>query len=228
MEIVYEVLRADVDWDWLTKDGERFKRGDVLCQFSGDASSILTGERVALNFLQRLSGIATTTRRYAEKLKGTDVSLLDTRKTTPGLRELEKYAVRVGGGKNHRHGLYDRILIKDNHLAVVPDPAEAVGRARHARPDLLIEVEVNDADEFERALSTRPDWILLDNMTLDQLRSCVAERNASVPPLPRLEASGGVTLESIKQIAETGIDAISVGALTHSAEWCDISLEMAP
>jgi nicotinate-nucleotide pyrophosphorylase (carboxylating) len=226
MEIVYEIMGAEVVWNWIMREGERFERGDVLCRFSGDAALILTGERVALNFLQRLSGIASTTRQYADRLTETGVCLLDTRKTTPLLRELEKYAVRVGGGENHRRGLYDRVLIKDNHLAVVTDPAEAVHRARDARPDFFIEVEVSDIYGFERALSARPDWILLDNMTMEELEECVTKRNASLPPQTKLEASGGVTLETIERIALTGVDAISVGALTHSAPWSDISLEV--
>jgi nicotinate-nucleotide pyrophosphorylase (carboxylating) len=227
VEIVYEIMGAELDWNWMIKEGERFERGDILCRFSGEAALILTGERVALNFLQRLTGIASTTRQYADKLVETGVCLLDTRKTTPVLRELEKYAVRVGGGENHRRGLYDRVLIKDNHLTVVRDPAEAVERARDSWADLLVEVEVADVNGFERALSAKPDWILLDNMTIEELEECVTKRNAALPPHPKLEASGGVTLETIERIAHTGIDAISVGALTHSAPWSDISLEVA-
>jgi nicotinate-nucleotide pyrophosphorylase (carboxylating) len=227
MEIVYEIIGAVTEWEWLKKEGNCFERGDLLCRFAGDAALILTGERVALNFLQRLSGIATTTRQHRDKLQGTGVILLDTRKTTPLLRELEKYAVRAGGGENHRYGLYDRVLIKDNHLAVVKDPAEAVHRARNAQPNLLVEVEVCDAVGFDRALSAKPDWILLDNMHLSLMKECVKKRNESSPSHVKLEASGRVTLETLREIALTGVDAISVGALTHSAPWCDISMEVA-
>jgi nicotinate-nucleotide pyrophosphorylase (carboxylating) len=197
----------------------------------------MSAERVALNFLQRLGGVATTTREYVDAVRGTGAEVFDTRKTTPGWRELEKYAVRVGGGKNHRRGLYDAVLIKDNHLAVLAkaegqDPVTAVGRElERVRPFLgenaFIELEVDTLEQFQSALALPVDIILLDNMTLDDLRRAVAMRDkAGLKGRVELEASGGVTLGSVRAVAETGVERIAVGALTHSAGAVDIALDI--
>jgi nicotinate-nucleotide pyrophosphorylase (carboxylating) len=197
---------------------------------SGDARALLAAERTALNFLGRLSGVATLTARYAEAVAGTGARILDTRKTTPGLRALEKAAVLAGGGRNHRIGLYDAILIKENHIAAAGSIAKAVHAARSAHPDLAVEVEVRDAEEAAYALGTGADRLLLDNMDLDQLSDAVRLRDENAPggKGPSLEASGGVSLETVRGIAETGVDFISVGALTHSAPSLDFSLLLEP
>ncbi|MCU0610342.1 MAG: carboxylating nicotinate-nucleotide diphosphorylase [Candidatus Eisenbacteria bacterium] len=226
VDMVYRLLGTPIRWDWSAAEGARFRRGDVLGSGSGPAHVMLTGERVALNFLQRLSGVATHTRRFADEVAGTDVVLLDTRKTTPGLRCLERYAVRVGGGKNHRMGLYDRVLIKDNHLAVAGSPSQAVRVARRTWPSVPIEIEVRTLAEFRDACTESPEWVLLDNMDLAGLRECVRERDVCAPPRPRLEASGGVRLDTVRAVALTGVDAVSIGALTHGATWIDIALEV--
>jgi len=192
---------------------------------SGSAAGLLTAERTALNFLGHLSGIATLTARYVEAVAGTGAVILDTRKTTPGLRALEKAAVAAGGGQNHRMGLYDAVLIKENHIALAGSLAKAVYAARKARPDLSVEVECRTVLESGYALGTGADRLLLDNMTPDELREAVAMRDAERgADGPRLEASGGVTLETVRAIAETGVDFISIGALTHSAPTLDFSL----
>jgi nicotinate-nucleotide pyrophosphorylase (carboxylating) len=194
----------------------------VLARVSGPARAILTGERLALNLLGRLSGIATLTRRYVDAVAGTGAVILDTRKTTPGLRALEKYAVRCGGGTNHRLGLYDAILIKDNHLRAAGGVRQAVSAARHARPELSVEVEAETLAQVEEALAAGADRILLDNMSVPALRAAVA----LVEGRCQLEASGGVSLATARAIAETGVNFISVGALTHSATAIDVSLEV--
>jgi nicotinate-nucleotide pyrophosphorylase (carboxylating) len=193
---------------------------------SGTARSLLAAERVALNFLGRLSGVATLTARYVEAVAGTGACILDTRKTTPGLRSLEKDAVAAGGGRNHRMGLYDAILIKENHIALAGSLAKAVHSARTSYPDLAVEVEVRNLDETAYALGTGADVLLLDNMDPETMRAAVKLRdeNASAGEGPSLEASGGVSLETVRSIAETGVDFISVGALTHSAPSLDFSL----
>jgi nicotinate-nucleotide pyrophosphorylase (carboxylating) len=193
----------------------------VVARMTGSERAILTSERVALNFLGRLSGIATLTRSYADAVEGTGVAVLDTRKTTPGLRALEKYAVAAGGGRNHRFGLDDAVLIKDNHLRAAGSIAAAV-TLMQAATDLPVEVECETLVQVGEALDAGVDAILLDNMPLDELRAAVA----LVDGRARLEASGGVTLETIRAIAETGVDEISVGALTHSARSLDVSLEL--
>jgi nicotinate-nucleotide pyrophosphorylase (carboxylating) len=221
----------------LMEEGARADKGAVLAEWSGPAKSIMSAERVALNFLQRLGGVATTTREYVDAVRGTGAEVFDTRKTTPGWRELEKYAVRVGGGKNHRRGLYDAVLIKDNHLAVLAkaegqDPVTAVGRElERVRPFLgenaFIELEVDTLEQFQSALALPVDIILLDNMTLDDLRRAVAMRDkAGLKGRVELEASGGVTLGSVRAVAETGVERIAVGALTHSAGAVDIALDI--
>lgn len=216
----------------LRSDGSPVQAGDRLAVISGRARSILAGERTALNFVQRLSGIATQTRRYVDAVAGLAAQILDTRKTTPGWRLLEKYAVRQGGGYNHRVGLYDGILIKDNHLAALAghnDPiTEAVRLARDKHgTNLPLEIEVDTLTQLDAALKARPDIVLLDNMPLADLRESVRRRK-QIAPAVLLEASGGVTLETVRAIAETGVDRISVGALTHSASALDIALDYLP
>ncbi|HVX29837.1 MAG TPA: carboxylating nicotinate-nucleotide diphosphorylase [Nitrolancea sp.] len=229
LSVVQEVFRqidTTVLVELLLSDGDRVTRGDPIGTITGSARSVLKGERVALNFLQRLSGVATATARYVEAVAGTEARIIDTRKTTPGMRLLEKAAVRHGGGHNHRFGLGDGILIKDNHLAAIGGDdriAAAVRAARVGAPHTLrVEVEVTTLDELEQALAVRPDTILLDNMTLDEMREAV--RITASRAL--LEASGGITLETVRAVAQTGVNLISVGALTHSSRALDISLEL--
>lgn len=202
---------------------------DVLLA-SGSAAALLAAERTALNFLGHLSGVATLTARFVEAVAGSGAAILDTRKTTPGLRELEKAAVLAGGGRNHRMGLYDAILIKENHIALAGSLAKAVHAARTTYPDLAVEVECRNLDEVAYALGTGADVLLLDNMDPETLRGAVKLRdeNAGNGKGPSLEASGGVTLETVRAIAETGVDFISVGALTHSAPTLDFSLLLEP
>ena len=197
---------------------------------TGLARALLTAERTALNFLGHLSGVATLTARYVEAVAGTDARILDTRKTTPGLRALEKAAVAAGGGGNHRMGLYDAFLIKENHIALAGGLGKAVEAARTARPDLAVEVECRDLDEVAAGLQAGADILLLDNMALDTLRQAVALRGevAGAGAGPSLEASGGVDLENVRAIAETRVDFISIGALTHSAPSLDFSLLLEP
>jgi nicotinate-nucleotide pyrophosphorylase (carboxylating) len=200
-----------------------------LASVQGPLRSILAAERTALNFLQRLSGIASLTARYADEISGTNCVLLDTRKTTPGWRVLEKYAVRRGGGQNHRMGLFDAVMIKDNHLAGLrrhgTTLADAIAAARRGvTQGVTVEVEVENLDQLRQALAARPDAILLDNMNLEALRQAVQVRN-QLNRAVRLEASGGIDLENIRQVAQTGVDCISVGALTHSAPALDIALD---
>jgi nicotinate-nucleotide pyrophosphorylase (carboxylating) len=194
---------------------------------SGSARGILAAERTALNFLGHLSGIATLTARFVEAVTGTGAGILDTRKTTPGLRSLEKAAVLAGGGRNHRLGLHDAILIKENHIALAGSLAEAVRAARGANLEMKVEVECSDLDEVSTALEGGADMLLLDNMDLDTLRQAVRLRDADAGA-PSLEASGGVSLQTVRSIAETGVDFISVGAITHSAPALDFSLLLEP
>ncbi len=205
------------------RDGDAVAAGEVLARAEGNARAILAAERTALNLMGRLSGVASLTRAYVEAVKGTHAMIVDTRKTTPGLRLLEKYAVRCGGGVNHRFGLDDAILIKDNHVAASGGVAEALSRARAAAGHLVkLEVEVDSLDQFDQALAGAPDVIMLDNFSLDDLREAVRRADGRV----RLEASGGVSLQTVRAIAETGVDVISVGALTHSAAVLDIGLDV--
>jgi nicotinate-nucleotide pyrophosphorylase (carboxylating) len=219
----------DLAFHPLLSDGAILMRGNHIATIRGSMRSILSAERTMLNFLQRLSGVATQTRKYVDLVAGLPVQVLDTRKTTPGWRLLEKYAVRVGGGHNHRVGLYDMVLIKDNHLKALANDVDPIGTAiRKARAKagatVQVEIEVESFEQFDRALSCEPDMILLDNMSLDNLRECVRRRNRSGSKV-LLEASGGVTLETLRAIATTGVDRISVGALTHSAVALDIALD---
>jgi nicotinate-nucleotide pyrophosphorylase (carboxylating) len=213
----------------LTHDGTGLQPGSRLATVSGPMRGILAAERMALNFLQHLSGIASLTRRYVDAVAGLPVQILDTRKTTPGWRLLEKYAVRQGGGVNHRLGLYDGILIKDNHLEALGLGPEAILQAARAARDKVgnsvpVEIEVDTLEQLNRALACGPDIVLLDNMAPDLLREAVRRRDAAARQV-LLEASGGVTLKTIRAIAETGVDRISVGALTHSAPALDIALD---
>jgi len=202
-------------------DGDAVNPKDLIARIEGPARGILGGERVALNFLQRLSGIATLTRAFVQAVAGTRAIILDTRKTTPGLRSLAKYAVRMGGGTNHRIGLYDMVLIKENHIQAAGSITEAVRRVRrHNGAGLPIEVEVRNLEELREALALEVDRIMLDNMSCEAMRQAVALVNGRVP----LEASGNVTLATVREIAETGVDYISSGALTHSAKALDLSL----
>jgi nicotinate-nucleotide pyrophosphorylase (carboxylating) len=225
-EAVFQQLDERVRMERVRSDGDHAAAGDCLMRISGPTRALLTGERTALNFVQRLSGIATLTARFVEAVQGTNATILDTRKTTPGLRRLEKYAVTCGGGRNHRVGLFDRVLIKDNHLVALaeakPNPvAAAVERARAACPGLIVEVEADSLEQARWAVEAGADIILLDNMQPHQMREAVG----LVKGRARTEASGGVNLQTVRVIAETGVDFISVGALTHSAMAVDVALD---
>jgi nicotinate-nucleotide pyrophosphorylase (carboxylating) len=223
---VFRRVDKDLHISVLRKDGEELAPGDVVIEIKGKARSLLTAERVALNFLQRLSGIATLTHEFVQAAANSRVRIIDTRKTTPGLRRFEKAAVLAGGGKNHRFGLYDMVLVKDNHLAMasgVSDLARRIREIRQANPKIKIELEADNLDQV-RAFVELPgvDIILLDNMTPAQLREAVALRKDHI----KFEASGGINLKNVRRVAATGVDYISVGALTHSAHAIDFSLEM--
>jgi nicotinate-nucleotide pyrophosphorylase (carboxylating) len=221
LELVDPALRFRA----LVNDGDFVERGIAIGEVFGSARSVLTAERVTLNMLQRMCGIATLTRDYVECLKGTRARVLDTRKTVPGLRVLDKYAVACGGGENHRMGLFDAILIKNNHLAFHGSIAEAVRAARaHAARDMKVEVEVSSPDGVDVAIAAGADRILLDNFSVEQTRDAVTRCRGRVP----LESSGGITLDNIRDYAETGVDVISVGALTHSPAAADIHLRVSP
>jgi len=234
-QMVFRAVDDRVQFAGLVAEGSAVARGDVLARLEGPGMSILSAERVALNFLQRMSGIATLTHRLVEAVRGTRAVILDTRKTAPGLRVLDKMAVRLGGGQNHRFGLYDMVLIKDNHIAAAGSITAAVQRVRAAnRAGLPVEVEVKNVDELCEALELAVDRILLDNMDPQQMRQAVAlSAGRSAPSGGRpewgrttLEASGGITLSNIAAVAGTGVDYISVGALTHSVQALDISLDV--
>jgi len=203
-------------------DGDEVEAGDVVAEVSASVVALLSGERTALNLMQRASGIATTTRRYVDAVRGTKAKIYDIRKTAPGLRALDKYAVRCGGGENHRIGLYDMFLIKNNHIDRAGSITAAVERIRSRKMPQKIMVEVRDRAELDEALSLRPDFILLDNMSPAELRAAVEHVGGAVP----LEASGGITIDNVREIAETGVDRISIGALTHSVMALDISMRI--
>ena len=226
---VFRQLDETIEFTAQTKDGDFVSAGQPLCLLKGSAASILSGERCALNFLMRLSGVATTTKRFVEEADNPKVRLVDTRKTTPGLRILEKQAVLHGGGHNHRFNLADGVLIKDNHIAACGSITQAVQKARQGAPHTLkIEVEVDTLEQLSEALAASADIVLLDNMGPDQLKKAVEISDQFYAPAPRrtlLEASGGVNLKTIKALAQTGVDIISVGALTHSAKSCDLGLD---
>ena len=231
-EVAREVfLKVDpsLKYDQLIKDGTKIESGNIIGTITGSVISILKAERVALNFLQRLSGIATETAQYVAAAKGSTAKIVDTRKTTPGLRALEKYAVKMGGGDNHRLHLGDAVLIKDNHLAALRSMemnlADIVARAKQNAPKgMVIEVEVTTKNEALQAAGAGADKILLDNMSTEEMRSVVE----SLPEGVQTEASGGITLENVREVAMTGVDIISVGALTHSPKALDISIEIEP
>ena len=225
-ETAFRELDPGVRVTRLVEDGTRVSKGTRLIEIEGPSRALLTAERVTLNFMQRLSGVASLTAQFVAAVDGTDAKILDTRKTTPGWRELEKYAVRCGGAQNHRVGLWDMVLIKDNHLAALRDAqpnaiAAAVQRARALYPTLKIEVEADTLEQVGQAADAGADIILLDNMSLEQLRQSVA----LVRGRAKTEASGGVNLQTVRGIAETGVDYVSVGAMTHSARAMDIGLD---
>ncbi|GIW96677.1 MAG: nicotinate-nucleotide diphosphorylase (carboxylating) [Pirellulaceae bacterium] len=235
---VVEVMGANVATEPLFRDGDLFEIGSELVRLSGAARDLLTCERILLNLLSRLCSVASTTRRFVERVSDLPVRIYDTRKTTPGWRRLEKYAVRCGGGRNHRAGLYDAVLIKDNHLACcmagqqrIVSPAECVVKAREflrRRPPesgkIPIEIEVDTLDQLRSVLPTRPDIVLLDNMSIAMMREAVQVRNEIAPEV-ELEASGGIHLDTVRDVASTGVDRISIGALTHSAGSIDLGLD---
>lgn len=223
--LTYQMVDPEVRVEPHVPDGAPVETGDVVLSLSGPARALLTGERVALNFLGRLSGVATATRAFVRAVEGTAARVIDTRKTTPGFRKLEKAAVVAGGGTNHRMGLYDMVLVKDNHIAAaggIEAAVEAV-RNRNVR-GLSVEVEVTDMEELEAAMRAGADRVLLDNMTPEQVARAVARVQGSDGPRPQLEASGNMSLDRIRSYAETGVDFISVGAITHSAPTADFSM----
>ena len=239
-EKVFNILDENIRFKPQIEDGDLVHEGKVIAYLEGEAVHILTGERTALNFLGRLSGIAAKTRKFVEKIKSSPVKIMDTRKTTPGIRYLEKYAVRVGGGYNHRSGLWDQVLIKHNHLKAVSClPAEALAKAgqlsaisrmlketrKKIQKNIKIEIEVNDLKEFEEALKGKPDIIMLDNMSHEDTKKAVKARN-KIGKYPLIETSGNITLENIADYANAGVDRISIGSITHSVESLDLALEV--
>jgi nicotinate-nucleotide pyrophosphorylase (carboxylating) len=227
---VFRLLDSTTKAEIFSRDGEELTPGKIPAQVTASARALLTGERVALNLLQRLSGVATLTRRFVCAVEGTGAEILDTRKTTPGLRALEKYAVRVGGGKSHRRDLAEAVLIKENHIRLAGGVSAALTAAQAAKGRARwIEIEVTNLDELRAALAHNPDVILLDNMSSSLVRQAVSEvRQHAAPNKIRTEASGGITLHNVREFAEAGVDWISAGALTHSAPAVDISFEIEP
>jgi len=219
-DATFTAVDKSIAADWLVEDGDRVKAGEKLCVLQGPARGLCTAERTALNFLQLLSGVATSTRRHVDAVRGTGVSILDTRKTLPGLRAAQKYAVACGGGRNHRAGLHDAAMLKENHLAATGSIAGAVKAVRAAHPDAPLTVEVETLEQVEQALEAGADRLLLDNFGLDGLRDAVRLNGGRAV----LEASGGVELEGVRAIAETGIDCISIGALTKHVRALDLSM----
>ena len=220
-EACFKELDEAIQIEFFKKDGQAVQAGEQVARLQGKARPILSAERVALNFLQRMSGIATMTHQMTQRIKGTKAKILDTRKTAPGLRYFDKWAVRLGGGQNHRFGLFDMVLIKDNHIAASGSITQAVARVRSCdKQRRLIEVEVKNLDELKEAMKAGVDRILLDNMDLPTMKQAVAICAGQIP----LEASGNVSLNTIREIAETGVDFISVGSLTHSVKALDLSL----
>ena len=218
---VFYLIDDSIEFDFCVNDGYFAEKGETILEIKGNGKSILKGERVALNILQRLSGISTNTKKYVKELEGTKAKILDTRKTTPGFRAFEKYAVKVGGGYNHRFALYDMVMLKDNHIALAGGIKKAVEEIRkNVSPMVKIEVEVSDLEQFKEALDLNIDIIMLDNMSIEDIKKAVQINNGKAD----LEASGNITLQNIKQVAETGVDFISSGALIHSARWVDLSL----
>ena len=221
---VYAQLDPDIRIEWQQDDGDRIDENTVLCEIEGPARSVLTGERTALNFLQTLSATATATACYVAALKGTDTRVLDTRKTVPGLRLAQKYAVRCGGGVNHRIGLFDAILIKENHILSAGSISNAINAALESAADVMIEIEVESLDELREALEAGAKRLLLDNFSIDDLRAAVDINRETGAPLAELEASGGLTLDQLRQVAETGVDYISVGAISKNIRAIDFSM----
>lgn len=221
---VFHALDPECRIEWHKRDGDALAPDDLICTLSGTARALVTGERTALNFLQTLSGTATATRRYAAQLEGTGTTLLDTRKTLPGLRSAQKYAVVCGGGRNHRIGLFDAILIKENHIEAAGSITVAIERMRAAHPGLNLEIEVESLDDARIALAGGADMLLLDNFSLDELRAAVALTAGRV----KLEASGGFELDELRTVAATGVDFISVGALTKHVRATDFSMRFRP
>jgi nicotinate-nucleotide pyrophosphorylase (carboxylating) len=221
-DAVFAQLDPTVRISWLAQDGDAIQAGQELCRLYGPIRALLSGERCALNFLQTLSATATATRRYVAAIAGTGAQILDTRKTIPGLRAAQKFAVRCGGGRNHRMGLFDAILIKENHIAAAGSIERAVSSARQLHPDLNIEVEVENLVQLQQALAAGTDIILLDNFSLNDLPAAVALNAGRA----KLEASGGITLDNVRDIAATGVDFISVGALTKHIQAVDVSLRI--
>jgi nicotinate-nucleotide pyrophosphorylase (carboxylating) len=220
---VFTTLDPSMGFHTTSQDGDRAERGDEIVTACGRLQALLTGERTALNFLQRLSGIATLTRQYVDRVSGSNVRLTDTRKTIPGWRRLEKYAVKIGGACNHRFGLYDGILIKDNHIVACGGISKAVARVRNDRSHLLrIEVEVSDPSQIKEALENGVDIIMLDNMEIEDIQKAVQ----LIGGRALVEVSGGVTLDRLAEVANTGVDIISIGAMTHSARAVDISMRV--
>jgi len=226
-EETFHQLDAGIRIQWQAQDGDRLAANAVLCVIEGPAHAILTGERCALNFLQTLSGTATATRAHVAAIEGTGCQVLDTRKTVPGLRLAQKYAVRCGGGHNHRLGLHDMVLVKENHIMAAGSIAAAVAAARKAHPGIPVEVEVENAGELREALAAAPEVIMLDEFSLDAMRAAVALRD-STGSAARLEASGSIDLANIRSVAETGVDCISIGALTKHVRAIDLSLRFQP
>lgn len=216
---VFQWFDEDLDWNPQFEDGDQVQKGETIVEFSGNCRAILTAERTALNFAQRMSGIATNTSQVVKELESFSTKVLDTRKTVPGLRKLDKLAVKAGGGTNHRMGLYDLAMIKDNHIKAAGSIATAVKRVRTNYPDIKVEVETTNLDQVQEALDAGADIIMLDNMSLDQMREAVEK----IGDLAETEASGNITHNNIREVAETGVNFISIGALTHSVKAFDIS-----
>jgi nicotinate-nucleotide pyrophosphorylase (carboxylating) len=225
-DAVFRRLDASIEIEWRHRDGTLLEPGTVVCRLAGPVRPLLSGERTALNLLQTLTGTATAARRYAAAVEGTGARILDTRKTLPGLRAAQKYAVRCGGAVNHRQGLYDAVLIKENHIAAHGTVAETVRLAHALADEVLVEVEVENLDQAREALETGADRLLLDNFTRPMLRAAVALRDAHGGPRKELEASGGIELASVREIAATGVDWISVGAITKDLDAADFSLRI--
>jgi nicotinate-nucleotide pyrophosphorylase (carboxylating) len=219
-DAVFHELDEQTDVRWYVADGDSISPHQVVCTLKGQARVLLSGERTALNFLQTLSGTATVAHSYARKVKGLKTRILDTRKTIPGLRQAQKYAVRCGGCHNHRMGLYDAFLIKENHIAAAGSIAQAISAARDLKPDLSVEIEVENLSQLKQALDAGADRVLLDNFDLEQITEAVSFTNGQA----ELEASGGITLDNVRQYAQTGVDYVSVGALTKDVQAIDLSM----
>jgi len=219
-ELTFHKLDPSIVINWELNDGDKLEKDATVCTLIGNAQAILTGERTALNFLQTLSGTATKTKIYVDRISGTNAKILDTRKTLPGMRYAQKYAVRCGGGENHRMGLYDAILIKENHIATAGSVSKAVNEAKQKYPTIKLEVEVENAKQLKEALQTQTDVILLDNFSLSELENAIATTDGK----KKLEASGNMTLENIREVAKTGVDYISIGAITKHVQAIDFSM----